>query len=60
MTHYELPGLGLDGRNVDLVPIDAPFQDLNMYLRTGTSSGHGASKVLSGTGIAQPAYRQRT
>ena len=26
MTHYELPGLGLDGRNVDLVQIDAPFR----------------------------------
>ena len=25
MTHYELPGLGLDGRNV-LVQIDAPFR----------------------------------
>ena len=26
MTHYELPGLGLDRRNVDLVQIDAPFR----------------------------------
>ena len=32
MTHYELPGLGLDGRNVDLVQIDAPFRS---YLRVG-------------------------
>ena len=38
MTHYELPGLGLDGRNVDLVQIDAPFRS---YLTSARASHIG-------------------
>ena len=41
-----LPGLGLDGRNVDLVQIDAPSAPT--LPPHGHCSGHGASKVLNG------------
>ena len=55
MTHYELPGLGLDGRNVDLVQIDAPFRS---YLTSARALLRArSSKVLSRTGIARTACR---
>ena len=57
MTHYELPGLGLDGRNVDLGSMLPSAPTLPPH---GHCSGHGASKVLSGTGIARkPVLRPR-
>ena len=47
--YYELPGLGLDGRNVDLVQIDAPFRSYLSSARALLRETR-ASKVLSGTG----------
>ena len=55
MTHYELPGLGLDGRNVDLVQIDAPFRS---YLTSARALLRARSlEGLVGNWVARTACR---
>ena len=57
MTHYELPGLGLDGRNVDLVQIDAPFRSY-LTFRTGTAPGTEPRRSCRELGsLGRPAAR---
>ena len=57
MTHYELPGLGLDGRNVDLVQIDGSLP-LLPYLRTGTAPGTEPRRSCRELGsLGRPAAR---
>ena len=55
MTHYELPGLGLDGRNVDLVQVDAPFRS---YLTSARALLRARSlEGLVGNWVARTACR---